>query len=161
MRIHAAALALTAALVPLSAYPKTHPRHRPTRRRRTPAAAAAAGHRNPRCGPTIASSRRKRSPTRESSPFIASRIGSTTRFPRTDSGKSSCGSARLPRRRSVPGTADRPQAIASSSGSGEGPHPASERVLRGRGGRLDADLEGGPGGELRFDPLLRHLLSGD
>ena len=113
----------------------------------------AAGHRSRRCGPTIASSRRTRSPTRASSPSIGSRIGSTTRFRRTDSGKSSSGSARLPRRRSAPATADRRRATASCKWERRGDRillrSVSYEVVA---DAVDADREGGPGGELRLDP---------
>ena len=163
MHIHAAALALTATLVPFAAYAQDPPARTARRagagRRRRPWRPA---HRSRRFGPTIASSPRKRSPTRASSPFTGSRTGSTTRFPRTSSGKSSSGSARSPRRRSAPATAGRRPATASCKWERRGDRillrSVSYEVVA---DRADADRAGGPGRELRLDPDgLQHRGAG-
>ncbi len=114
MRIHAAALALTAALVPFSAYAQDPPAAPPDAQAQD--AGGGRGGRAPEPADPALRSRHHEGgevrpghlhrPPDQGSALLRDSQGHTRE-------ESSCGSARLPRRRWAPDTAGRPQAIAS------------------------------------------------
>ena len=140
MRIHAAALALTAALVPFPAYAQDPPTAPPDAQAQDAGGGRGGRAPEPQMRPYDRVITKEAKSDRASSPSIGSRIGSSTRFPRTNSGKSSLGQPDRQdddrcRIRRAGGRQSRREV-----GAERGSHPAPRRVLRGRGRRLDADL---------------------